>query len=151
LVRATSFPDPGADRGQHDFAYGLMPHHGDWREAGVDGEAEAFGIGMRSVPAPAGSAGPLADGWSVLPMDQGTLRVEVAACKPSESGEGFVVRLVEKQGRRGRVRLMLPPGIENAQLVDLHERPLVGAKADVKDREVEITFDPFQIRTLKML
>ena len=150
LVRSTSFPDPGADRGRHDFAYGLMPHHGDWREAGVDAEAEAFGTRLRSVPAPAGSAGPLADGWRVLPMEQGTLQVEIAACKPCESGDGFVARLVERQGRRGKLRVTLPPGIENAQLVDLHEKPLAGAKANLKDREVEISFDPFQIRTIKM-
>ena len=31
LLRATTAPDPTADRGRHRFAYALMPHAGDWR------------------------------------------------------------------------------------------------------------------------
>ena len=41
-------------------------------------------------------------------------------------------------------------GSREGQLVDLHEKPLAGAKANLKDREVEIHFEPFQIRTIKM-
>jgi len=35
LLRATSFPDPRADLGGHEFIYSLFPHKGSWRSAGV--------------------------------------------------------------------------------------------------------------------
>src|SRR5438445_1784747 len=40
LLRAPTHPDPGADQGFHRFTYALMPHMGDWREAGVIEAAE---------------------------------------------------------------------------------------------------------------
>src|SRR5690349_2572835 len=40
LLRAPGWPDPEADRGVHRFAYALLPHVGDLRDAGVVAEAE---------------------------------------------------------------------------------------------------------------
>ena len=40
LLRAPTHPDPAADRGRHRFTYALMPHPGDFREAGVIAAAE---------------------------------------------------------------------------------------------------------------
>ena len=44
LLRAPGWPDPEADRGRHRFAYALLPHIGDLREAGVIADAEAFNL-----------------------------------------------------------------------------------------------------------
>ena len=148
LVRATTFPDPTADRGVHDFAYGLMPHDGDWRRAAVDEEAEAFGTRMRAIPAPAGSNGPLGDRWSLLPIECETTSIEIAACKPPEQGEGIVLRLVERRGARGVARITLPEGVESASMVDLHEQPLNDANVERSGRTVEVRFAPYQIQTL---
>ena len=35
LVRSPVYPDPLADEGEQRFTYALMPHAGDWVEAGV--------------------------------------------------------------------------------------------------------------------
>jgi alpha-mannosidase len=150
LVRATSFPDPDADRGRHTFAYGLMPHGGDWRRAGVDEEAESFGTRMRSVPAPAGASGPIKDGWSAIPVASTGTSIEIAACKPAESGAGMVLRVVERRGGRGTVRITLPEGCETARAVDLHENPLEEEALEPRDGVVDISLDPYQIRTILM-
>ena len=42
LLRAPGYPDPEADQGSHQFAYALLPHDGDLREAGVIAEAESL-------------------------------------------------------------------------------------------------------------
>ena len=55
-VPVASLPDPETDQGQHRFAYALLPHAGDLREAGVVAEAEAFNLpltGVRARPGPA--------------------------------------------------------------------------------------------------
>ncbi|MCH2143824.1 MAG: glycosyl hydrolase-related protein [Phycisphaerales bacterium] len=150
LVRATSFPDPEADRGRHEFSYGLMPHGGDWRSAGVDEEAEAFGCRMRSVPAPAGVHGRINDGWSALPVSCSDTSVEIAACKPSESGDGVVVRIVERRGGTGSVRIELPTGRSTGTLVDLHENPIEDEAIEVRSGGLEVKIGPYQIRSILM-
>ncbi|HEY3587599.1 MAG TPA: glycoside hydrolase family 38 C-terminal domain-containing protein, partial [Myxococcaceae bacterium] len=49
LLRAPTHPDPTADRGRHRFTYALMPHPGDFREAGVIAAAEDLNAPLRIV------------------------------------------------------------------------------------------------------
>ncbi|MDQ3793432.1 MAG: alpha-mannosidase, partial [Actinomycetota bacterium] len=42
LLRSPLYPDPLADEGEHRFTYSLLPHPGDWTEAGVTREAFAL-------------------------------------------------------------------------------------------------------------
>ena len=39
LLKSAIYPDPEADRGQHEFTYSLLPHKGDWLDGGTAGEA----------------------------------------------------------------------------------------------------------------
>src|SRR5436305_14142950 len=50
LLRGPTHPDPNADQGLHQFTYTLMPHPGDWREAGVIEAAEDLNAPLRAVP-----------------------------------------------------------------------------------------------------
>ena len=76
--------------------------------------------------------------------------IEIAACKPAESGAGMVLRVVERRGGRGTVRITLPEGCETARAVDLHENPLEEEALEPRDGVVDITLDPYQIRTILM-
>src|SRR6266849_1984615 len=49
LLRAPTHPDTAADRGKHRFTYALMPHPGDFREAGVIAAAEDLNNPLRVV------------------------------------------------------------------------------------------------------
>src|SRR6266545_2164868 len=49
LLRAPTHPDPNADRGKHRFTYALMPHPGDFRDAGVIAAAEDLNHPLRTV------------------------------------------------------------------------------------------------------
>ena len=89
LLRQTKFPDPTADRGIHNFAYGICPHAGCWRAAAIPAEAEAFGCALRVATAPAGGRGEVADGWqalSALNTDE-TSAIEVSALKRADDGK----------------------------------------------------------------
>ena len=48
LLRSPLYPDPLADEGEHRFTYALLPHPGDWTEAGVT--REAFALNSPLVP-----------------------------------------------------------------------------------------------------
>ena len=151
LLRAPNFPDPKADRGEHRFQYALMPHEGDWRRAEIDAEAEAFNEPL--IVHAIRNAGDGAIGREHAPFDlavDGAARVEVVAFKPAEDGRGAILRLVEKHGGHGRVRLSVP-GCTAATAVDLRERPVVAdCSWHGESGMVECGIRPFQIISVRL-
>jgi alpha-mannosidase len=142
LLRAPTHPDPTADRGRHRFTYALMPHLGDFREAGVIAAAEDLNAPLRVV-----SSG-LAAGAQRSLIEVDTPQVVVEAIKCAEDSDAIVVRLYEAWGgrRRARVRTTFPA--RRAALCDLLERER--AEVAIRDGELELEFGPFKILTLKL-
>jgi alpha-mannosidase len=142
LLRASVFPDPKADRGQHHVRWALMPHAGDWREASVDAEAETLTRPLRehtaSRPAP----------FAIETI--GPVAVEIVAVKPSEDGRARIIRLVEKHGGHGTAILRLAGPIGSAQLCDCLERPLEPDGAVVDGHTVRVGLRPFGIATIRI-
>ena len=151
LVRATNFPDPTADQGIHEFAYGLMPHEGDWRKAQVPNEAESFGNQLRTIPVGAGAPGSIRSPWNITPIDSDSTGIEIAACKPALDGNGIILRLVELHGAKRTLKMPLPDGIQQVQDVDLRERTCQIPGLHHADNSVAISLKPYQIRTLRLL
>ena len=142
LLRAPTHPDPTADRGLHEFTYALMPHPGDFREAGVIAAAEDLNSPLRMVPGslPAGTR------RSLVEID--TPQVVVEAIKRAEDSDATIVRLYEAWGGRctTRVRTTLP--FTRAFLCDLLERET--EEVHVSDGALELELTPFKILTLKL-
>jgi alpha-mannosidase len=136
LLRAPGFPDPEADQGSHHFAYALVPHEGDLRDAGVIAEAEHFNLPLSLL---AGQG----DG-RVVSVDRPGVSVE--AVKWADRSDAVVVRLCEVWGSRGPVRVTLHRPFMSVARTDLLERavsPLVG-----HDGTVELELRPFELVTL---
>ena len=151
LLRATNFPDPGADRGEHRFRYSLLPHGGDWRDAEVDAEAEAFNspLVVRSI---SGSSGSITAQHAPFSLEcEGEARLEVAALKPAEDGIGVILRVVEKHGAHGVARVHVPAHA-GAEVVDLREQPveLPGFNWDSDTSVVRFPVRPFGITTIRL-
>jgi alpha-mannosidase len=158
LLRGTTFPDPDADLGIHEFTYSLMPHRGDWQAAGVDHEAEALNNPLIAVSGQ-GGGGEGTDAWTPFKLSQvsggATVRIEVAAVKPAERGQGFVLRLVETRGAGSgggptRVRIDWNIPIATVESVDLLERPgpAVALLHQASRATTEFSIKPFQIVSL---
>lgn len=152
LLRAPGFPDPHADRGRHRFTYAVMAHHGCWRTAGVDAQAEALNnplLGMHVRGGGGGGAGSAAgtragvavrDGWQAVRVQaQAPARLHVAALKPAEHGNAVVLRLVEMHGAAGSFSVDWGFPVKRVWATDLHE----AARAEPVYR-----VRPFQIITL---
>jgi alpha-mannosidase len=142
LLRGPTHPDPTADLGGHQFTYALMPHLGDFREAGVIEAAEDLNAPL--LPA----NGSLTPGSSRSLIELDTRQVIVDAIKRAEDSEAVIVRLYEAWGRpcRARVRTTLP--VSRAYLCDLLERN--GTEVVVHGGELELELTPFKIITLKL-
>ena len=120
LLRATTWPDPEADRGHHHFVYRLLPHVGDLRQAGVIDAGYDLNVPIRTVTTSA-HRGPLEPDGSLLSVDAPHVVVE-AVKRPGEHPGGLVVRLYDAWGRRGPVTLEAPWKVRRAVRTDLLER-----------------------------
>ena len=98
LLRAPGHPDPSMDRGFHRMRLAIMPHAGDWREAGVAAEADLLAeplwatsiSGTTESGAPAVATAPL--------MISGAARgaIEIHAFRVTKTGREL--RLGERHG-----------------------------------------------------
>jgi alpha-mannosidase len=142
LLRAPTHPDPTADRGGHTFTYALMPHPGDFRQAGVIEAAEDLNAPLRMMQSG------LPPGQSHSLVEVSTPQVIVAAIKRAEDSDATIVRLYEAWGGscRALIRTKLPA--RRAALCDLLERQRT--EVAVHEGELELEFTPFKIITLKL-
>lgn len=153
LLRSPEWPDPQADRGEHEFTYALMPHAGDWRAAGVDAEGEALAAPLRAFPMPS-RPGRVAS-WAPFRINaRGPVGIAVDAFKPAEEGGVSILRLHEQHGGRGRVEIEWAIPASRVDRVDLLERPIApdGLEHHTDPRNgpprTGVAVGPFEIVTL---
>ena len=137
LLRAPTHPDPNADQGTHHFTYALMPHPGDFRQAGVIEAAEDLNAPLRAVFTDL----PTELAESLMEVD--TRQVIVDAVKRAEDSDAVIVRLYEAWGRPCRARLKTSLRARRVTRCDLLER-------EREESTLEIDFGPFQVVTLKL-
>ena len=142
LLRAPTHPDPTADRGAHQFTYALMPHPGDFREAGVIAAAEDLNSPLRIARGSAKAE----SRRSLIEVD--TPQVIVETVKRAEDSDATVVRLYEAWGGRTRARLRTTLPSTRATLCDLLEREL--DEVPLHDGVIDLELTPFKILTLKL-
>lgn len=137
LLRAPTHPDPNADQGRHRFTYALLPHPGDFREAGVIAAAEELNMPLAERPTglPAGTS------RSLVSLDTPQVRVE--AIKLAEESDAVIVRLYEAWGRPCRVHVTTTLPARRVALCDLLER-------ERSETGLDLDFRPFQVVTLKL-
>jgi len=137
LLRAPNMPDPTCDRGEHTFAYALMPHAGDWRAAGVVQEAIAMNHPLHR--------GQSIGGQPFASVDAPELVLDTI--KRSEDGQALIVRLYEAHGRRGEATLQFATPPKKVTRANVLEDP--GEEVAVSGDGVKIGYTPFQLITLR--
>ena len=142
LLRAPTHPDPTADRGGHSFTYALMPHPGDFRQAGVIAAAEDLNAPLRIARGSANAG----QRRSLIEVD--TPQVIVETIKRAEDSDATVVRLYEAWGGRTKATLRTTLPATRATLCDLLEREL--EEVPLHDGEIDLELTPFKILTLKL-
>ncbi|MEO8812575.1 MAG: glycoside hydrolase family 38 C-terminal domain-containing protein [Caulobacteraceae bacterium] len=142
LARGPVSPDPTADIGRHTFRYGLFPHGGDWRAAGVVAEGARFNrevVWVRGAPAILGRTLVSATPAGVV----------VDTIKPAEDGEGWVARLYESAGAAAVVRLDFGVPVRRVWLSNTLEDRL--EPIALVDGGCRLEMRGFQVTTLRLL
>ena len=132
LLRSPVFPDLLADEGRQTFTYALLPFAGDWLDGGVLAEAQDL-----NQPLFAKAAQVTEGVWQAVAVE-GALAL--SALKPSEAGDGLILRLYEPAGGSVRPEIRIASGWQESGVVNLLEEP-----AEASD-----TLGPFAITSVKM-
>jgi len=131
LLRAPTWPDPSADRGEQHLSFGYVP-----LAALATGELETLWERF------AGIAG--------VPMFvSGDPRAVVAATKLADDGDGVVVRVRECDGAALVVRLACGPRAFGVASIDALERPLE-APVELLENALVFELGPHEVRTFRV-
>jgi alpha-mannosidase len=142
LVRGTRSPDPGADLGEHRFAYALYPHAGDWRGACVVAEAARFNRPLLWA------TGDVAEILRKPLAGAAPAQVVVDTIKPAEDGDGWVVRLYESTGGSTRAHLTFGAPVTEAWLSNTLEDRI--APLTVEAGGVSLDLRGYQVATVRV-
>ena len=137
LLRATTHPDPTADRCVHEFAFALMPHKGNWRDAGVVAEALKFNSPLLLAPG-------LIPAAELVSSDNPNLVIDTV--KRAEDSDALVIRLYECHGARGNANLTLALPFKSVQIANILEEPNQIIRA--ANGRITVPFTPFEVITL---
>ena len=141
LLRSPVHPDAGMDAGLHEFTYSFLPH----AEPFADSEVIAEAAALNRPPLPL-------EGCSAAPEPPFSLDgdgvVTVEAFKRAEKGDDRILRLLERRGMHGAVRLRAP-GLA-VSLCDLLEWEEGEPLAPDATGAVTLDFRPFELKTLRL-
>ncbi len=143
LLKSGIFPNPVADREEHDFVYSVYPHQGGFREGRVIREAYLLNCPMYALEG------------AVLPKEQQKSFFAVSAenviletVKPAEDDDNLILRLYESYGRRTKAELTLPEGVLSCHECDLLEQPQQETK--LADGRICFEMKPYEIKTFRL-
>ncbi|MDR6551052.1 alpha-mannosidase [Paenibacillus qinlingensis] len=137
LINSPVFPDPEADRGEHEFTYALLPHAGDWREGETVREAWSL-----NSPQTVTVGGTSHAGLSLFTLSSPHAFID--AVKKAEDENAVILRIHEFAGARGQLEITSSLPIRGWAECDLMER----IESDKQDSSIiSCTMNPYEIKT----
>lgn len=146
LIKSGIFPDPDADKGEHEFTYSLLPHMGDFREGKVD--REAFRLNMPIVRAETGLR--TGDCDSLLKIDRDGVFVD--ALKEAEDKRGLILRIHEAFGRRTKISVDVKRlDVKTVIPCNLLEKEIDDLSSNIRDGVITTEIKPYEILTFRLM
>lgn len=145
LIKCGTYPNPVADQGLHHIRYQLLPHAGDWREAGIPNLAYAFNCPLLAEKTIGGGA--LPDTFSLVHAEPENIIVTVV--KEACDDDAIILRAYESQGRRTDAALTLGFAVKAARETDMLEKQ-VYAGLPLEENRIHTQFRPYEIKTFRV-
>jgi alpha-mannosidase len=145
LLRSAYEPDEIADLGEHEVCFSLLPHPGDWRQAGVARSASGFNQPLlaQKVNETVTTKAKLL-GWK--PEFLHSTSVLMTGLKSPKNGLGVILRLVESSGFPSEAvvqGLSEKLGVWETNVLEdkLKKIPVISGC-------VHLTFSPWEVKTI---
>jgi len=130
---------------QFSFHYALIPHSGDWREAGIARSGHEFNHPLIAMTSGA-HQGPLPKQWGLVEMSN--TNVLATVLKPASDGS-TVVRVYESSGKATPgVKMKLRGKVNSAEESNLLED--AGRKLSVSNDTLQFDMGAYEIKTFKL-
>ncbi|MGV2885600.1 alpha-mannosidase [Paenibacillus taichungensis] len=151
LLRSSSYPDPVADRAEHQFTYSLYPHQGNHVQAEIYRRGNELNIPLRlsslSAPSTDVSEEKLPYTKAFLQPDHPHIMVE--SVKKAEDSNDIIVRLYETSGTQVKTKLSIGWNAAEVWEVDLMENNISTLELQ-NQSDVVLSFTPFEIISLRL-
>ncbi len=145
LLKCATYPNVDADRRVHHFTYSIVPHTGDYREAGIVEMAYELNNPMTAMEVPA-QTGTLPETYSYVAVSAPNMILETV--KKAEDSDATILRMYEAWNKRTDVKVTLGFTPKRVTLVDLMENELSAVAVD--GSSFTLTVKPFEIVTVKV-
>jgi alpha-mannosidase len=124
LLRSSTWPDPQADLGQHQFTYVIYPHGGSWSEAEIVRRGAELNSPLQLVLVSA-QMGSASSTHSFLDFGAAGEQLVLMALQPAHDHPGqAVLRCYEATGQAGICDLHNSLGLKMGEAIDLLETSL---------------------------
>lgn len=153
LLRTPIDPDENADQGHHSIEYALYTHAGDWRAADTSRKGYEFNYKPYVVSPDLShenknAALPVSFSFASAGPDD----VVMTAFKKAEDGDGYVIRIVETEGRDTNAEITLPWPPKKVIECNLIEDTMPdGAKANIDGNRISFKMGKYEIKTFKLI
>ena len=148
LLRGSEWPDPEADKGQHNFTYAIYPHAGDWKQAQTVRRGYELNMPLSEVELnldQMAQTGTLPPVGSLL--DLGAENLVLMALKQAEDApDEWILRCYECHGEEAQLNLSSDLNLRIETAVDLLEQPI--AQPITKGQTIAIR--PWKIVSFKL-
>ncbi|MFE1748620.1 alpha-mannosidase [Coleofasciculus sp. H7-2] len=125
LLRSSSWPDPEADRGWHQFTYALYPHQGSWQSAHTVRRGYELNLPLQVMLLPSVGEQNLSLPAVGQLLDLQAENLILMALKQSEDNlQQWILRCYECHGGEAQMQITSDLDLAIAHPVDLLERPI---------------------------
>jgi alpha-mannosidase len=150
LIKSSNDPDPTCDLGEHVFTYSLLPHDGDWFEAGTLEQAARLNTKPETLKLSNLSQGSA----EAIPLTFGLIAIEgghvvVDTVKRAEDSDALIVRCYEYAGMRGNVSLRFNASVAEVAEVNLMERE--AREIAHQSNQFAVHFTPYELKTFRVV
>ncbi|BAY84124.1 glycosyl hydrolase 38 protein [Calothrix parasitica NIES-267] len=150
LLRSPEWPNPEADKGSHEFSYGLYPHTGSWEKAQTVKRGYEFNQPLKAVLCEnnicqnKSQTQTLKEKASFINIsgDSADNLILMAFKQAEDNPQQWILRCYESIGEKAEFQLTSDIGLNVKELVDLLERPLPNSE---NSSESTFTIKPWKI------
>lgn len=146
MLKSPIYPNSEADKEYHEFWYSIYPHENGWRQGGTVRQAYQFNNTMTAAVKKL-SGNDLPVKYSLAAVDKENIVIEVV--KEAEDSDALIIRMYECYNARTNAVLKVGRTFKKAVECDMLENE--EKELTCFDGKVNLTFHPFEIKTVKLI
>ncbi len=145
LLKASTYPDPEADRGINTFTYTYYPHENTW----VQAETLQRGLEINNPLTVVEIEGQGNDAVAKSFCAVSAKNVTLEAMKKAEDEEAYILHYCERCGDKAEVVATLPFAAKKVYSCNLLEE--TEEELDMQGTELKFTINPFELKCFKIV